>query len=250
MKKVLNIFLMLLFFAHCMYGQEERTDNFIAFGASYGVDMPFADLADRFGTSFHAGISLDLFQNKFNGIFSLEGAIIFGENVEEDVLSTLRLNNGAILGADGAYADVFLRERGSYLGISMDKIIIPSKNNSHAGLALGFGVGVLQHKVKLQVESGNTPQFAGDYEKGYDRNSMGLALKQKIGYLNIGKRKSVNYEIALTVSEGFTKQTRSINFDTGQADNKSRFDVLIGIDFKWFIPFNNHSGGGDEEYFY
>lgn len=234
---------------HSLYSQEVRSDNFIAFGANYGIDIPFGDMADRFGSSFHAGISLDLFKKKFNGLISLEGSIMFGDNVREDVLSSLRLSNGAILGSNGAFVDVFLRQRGTYLGLVVDKIIKKRDKNEHSGLFISGGIGIMQHNIRLNIDSNNAPQLDGNYQKGYDRNTMGLALKQKIGFINIGKSKSVNYEIALTVSEGFTKSTRGLDFDTMVKDDKRRIDILIGLDFKWMIPFSVQ-GKAEEEYFY
>lgn len=229
--------------------QEVRSADFIAFGANYGIDVPFGDMADRFGTSFHAGISIDLFKKKFNGIISLEGSIMFGDNVKEDVLSPLRLSNGAILGNNGAFVDVFLRQRGTYVGLVVDKIIKKRKANEHSGLFISGGIGVMQHNIRLNIDSNNAPQIDGNYQKGYDRNTLGLALKQKIGFINIGKVSSVNYQIALSITEGFTKSTRGLNFDTMMKDDKSRIDIIVGLDFKWMIPFSSQ-GKAEEEYFY
>ena len=121
---------------------------------------------------------------------------------------------------------------------------IHNKTNSTGG-----GLGIMQHNIRLNIDSNNAPQFDGDYQKGYDRNTLGLALKQKIGFINIGKTKSVNYEIALTITEGFTKSTRGLDFDTMIKNNNSRIDILIGLDFKWMIPLSIQ-GREEEEYFY
>jgi len=249
MKTYIFTIITFLLSTQAINSQEVRSDNFIAFGANYGIDVPFGDMADRYGRNFHAGISIDLFRKKLNGIISLEGSIFFGDNVKEDVLSPLRLTNGSILGSDGAYVDVFLRQRGTYLGITVDKIIIPSKSNKHSGLSIAGGLGIMQHNIRLNIDSNNAPQFDDNYQKGYDRNSLGLALKQKIGFINIGKTKSVNYEIALSITEGFTKSTRGLDFDTMLKNDNSRIDILIGLDFKWMIPLSIQ-GREEEEYFY
>jgi len=241
--------LLICLFAQKSVAQEIRESNFIAFGANYGIDIPFADMSDRFGTNFHAGISLDLFKKKLNGLISFEGSILFGDNVKEDVLSPLRISNGAILGTDGAFVDVFLRQRGTYIGVTIDKIIIPMVKNKHSGLSLSGGIGVMQHNIRLNIDSNNAPQLSGDYGKGYDRNTLGVALKQKIGFINIGKTKSVNYQIALTITEGFTKLTRGVNFDTMLPDGDTRLDIIVGLDFKWMIPLSSQ-GSAEEEYFY
>jgi hypothetical protein len=166
----------------------------------------------------------------------LEGGLLFGDNVREDVLAPLRLDNGRILGSNGSLADVFLRQRGVALGVYANKIILPIKKNPKAGFAIGLGFGMIQHNIRIQDDSNNATQFSGNYSKGYDRNTMGPYIKQAIKYLHIGKSKSVNYEIALTFNQAFTKNTRAVNFDTQLPDDTRRLDVLIGLSAKWYLP--------------
>jgi hypothetical protein len=218
-------------------GQDDyRQENFIAVGFSYGVDIPFGELADRFGSNFRAAVSVDFFDAKKKLLWGLEGGILFGDNVREDVVAPLRLSNGRIIGNNGQLADVFLRERGTFIGLYASKVLVPAKENPHAGLAFGLGVGLLQHNIRIQDELRNASQFTGDYDKGYDRNTLGPYIKQVLKYQNIGRKKTVNYELALTITEGFTKNTRSINFDTQLPDNDRRLDILVGLSAKWFIP--------------
>ena len=218
-------------------GQDDyRQENFIAVGFSYGIDIPFGELADRFGSNFRATVSVDLFNAEKKLLWGLEGGILFGDNVREDVIAPLRLDNGRIIGNNGQLADVFLRERGTFLGLYASKVLLAAKENPHAGLALGLGVGLLQHNIRIQDELRNASHFSGDYDKGYDRNTLGPYIKQVLKYQNIGKKKTVNYELALTITEGFTKNTRSINFDTKLLDNDRRLDILVGLSAKWFIP--------------
>lgn len=215
--------------------QEEREFDFTGFSFDYGINIPAGDISDRFGSFFHAGIALDLFKKKFNGLIRLEGNIFFGDQVDEDVLASQRGSNGQILGFDGRYADVFLRMRGAYAGLMVNKMIISSKDNKYSGFSAGLGLGWMQHKIRLQVDSNNAPQFSGDYQKGYDRNSVGPALKQNFSYLHIGKNKSVNYQISLYLIEAFTSNTR-FNFDTGMKDDSGQLDLVIGLDLRWILP--------------
>ena len=145
-------------------------------------------------------------------------------------------DSGRILGSNGNLADVFLRERGVAFGLYASKIIIPGRENPKAGIALALGFGVLQHNIRIQVDTNNAPQFAGDYGKGYDRNALGPYLKQSIKYLHIGKSRTVNYEIALNFNQGFTKNTRGVNFDTQLPDDSTRLDILVGLSAKWYLP--------------
>ena len=219
------------------YSQDDyRKENFAGLGFGYGIDIPMADMADRFGTNFRATFSVELYNARFNGTYGIEGGILFGDNVNEDVLAASRLDNGRILGSNGSLADVFLRQRGVVLGIYGSKIIVPRRSNPKAGLAIALGFGMIQHNIRIQDDTNSAAQFSGDYSKGYDRNTMGPYIKQAIKYLHIGKRRSVNYEIAITFNQAFTKNTRAINFDTQMADNSKRLDILVGLSAKWFLP--------------
>ena len=224
-------------FGDNLTGQEEsRTKNFAGLGISYGIDFPSGDMADRFGTSFHAGLSIDFFRSKWKGNFGIEGYIHFGDNVKEDIFSPLRTESGRILGNDGQLAEVFARQRGISLGLYTNKVLVPLKNNPMAGLSGFFGLGIMQHKIRIQDDRGNAGQFSGDYVKGYDRYSIGPYLKQGIEYLHIGKNKSLNYSVSLFITEGFTKGKREVNFDNQLSDQESRFDLLIGLNVKWYLP--------------
>jgi len=222
-----------------------KDSNFLGLGFSYGIEFPAADLGNRFGSFFNAGLSLDLFSHSFNGIFSLEGHIFFGNNVNENVVEPLQLETGAVLGNDGGYADLFLRMRGTYLGIYAKKIIIKRASNPQSGLALGLGIGLIEHRVRLTVETGNAPQFDGEYAKGYDRFSMGPALKQTIDYLCIGKNKNLNFSAGLTFMQGFTSAQRPLDFDTKLKDESSRFDLSIGLNLKWYLPLKDTKPAGE-----
>lgn len=229
--------------------EEASIPNFIAFGIQYGVDIPAADLADRYGHSYHVSTSVDIYNSTWNGMFGLEGSIQFGNNVKEDVLANIRSSTGAILGFNSQPADVFLRRRGFYVGLYANKILIKSRKNRSSGLNLGVGAGLLQHNIRLQDDSNSATQLRDDYVKGYDRLTRGPALKQSLSYLHIGESRSVNYSIGISIIEGFTESVRSINFDTGLSAAGRRTDLLISLEGKWFIPLKN-TGQRSKEIFY
>jgi len=224
---------------------EARSADFWGVSFAYGIDFSAGDMADRYGQHFHANMAIDLFKLKWNGIIRLEGALFFGDNVNEDVLSPYRNETGSILGNDGSYADVFLRQRGTYLGVMLNKVLLPLRQNPHAGLTAGLGFGLYQHNIRFNVDSNNAPQVEGDYGKGYDRNSIGPALKQNIGFMSIGKNKNVNYEVALSITEGFTRNNRPVNFDTGTKEDDRRLDIVIGLEFRWIIPLKDKQEPGE-----
>ena len=235
------------FFTHAQ-DAEVREGDFFGVGISYGLIKPTGDLGQRFGTNFQASLSVDWFKDKLNGSFGLEGYILFGDGVKEDVLAPLRLENGAILGVDGRYADVFLRMRGNYLGAYFKKIVLPLKSNRRSGLALSAGLGMLQHKIRVQVDTNNAPNLVGNYQEGYDRHTVGPALKQGISYTHVGKSNGVNFAVNFEITEGFTKNKRALNFDTLEADDDGKLDIIMGLNFKWFIPLKDQRP--PEEIFY
>jgi len=231
---IVSLFLTLSPLANCQ--EEIRESNFIGISFHYGLNRPTADLGDRFGSFFNSGGSIGRFNHKTKSIIGLEAEVLFGENVKENVVENLQLDNNAFLGNDGGYADVFLRMRGTYVGLYYNKVLKSRKELKHAGFAVGLGVGMLQHKIRLNVESLNAPQFEGEYAKGYDRNSIGPALKQSIQYLHIGRYNSPSFAVEFEIMEGFTKNTRPINFDTKLKDDESRLDMNLRLNIKWYLP--------------
>jgi len=218
-----------------------NTYNVITLNVNYGFHNPAGDLSNRFGTNFSVGGGLDLITEKKNLIFGLKGNNIFGNSVKEDVVASLRDRDGFIIGSIGAgeatYAQVFLRERGFYLGGHFGKLIPLSKKNKRAGLRLTFGVGLLQHKVSIQDENNNADQLQGDLIKGYDQLTNGLAFEQFIGYQQLNRKTGINFFAGFELTEGFTRNRRSINFATQSPDLVNRFDVLLGFRVGWSLTF-------------
>lgn len=223
--------------------------GFLAFGATYGIDFPAADLSERYGSNFHAAVSIDIWNPKLRGFWGIEGELHFGDKVKENILASATTSEGTILGSNGQVADIFLRRRGSYIGIYANRNFISFGSDKSTGLNIGLGLGIMQHNIRIQDDTDNAAQFKGDYLKGYDRNTRGPALKQTIGIQKAGgKNANMNYSIGLSITEGFTKQLRSVNFDTGVVNEGSRLDVLIALEATWYLPLRRFTES--EEIFY
>lgn len=229
-----------------------NTENFLNIGMTnlsfgYGIEFPFGDMKDRFGKNLKFTLGAERMTTS-NWIFGLEFSYMFGDTVKEDVLSSLRLLNGEILGSDNAYADAFTRERGLFLGVNVGKII-PFRKKSRSGLRITAAAGLLTHYVRIQDEANSLPQLEGDYLKGYDRLTRGLAFRQFVGYQHVTENKRVNFYIGLEFTQGFTSNIRAVNFDTGlPASSSGRFDGLVGLKAAWILPFFDDFV--DEEVFY
>jgi hypothetical protein len=201
---------------------------------SFGAHLPGADLADRFGLDGAYGGGLD-FMTANNYFLGVEGHAIFGQEVKEDPLAILRTPDGFIIGNDRALSAVQLRMRGFYAGGTIGKLITFSENRQ--GLRVALGAGWLQHKIRVQDDDRTLTQITGEYAKGYDRLTGGLALNQFVGWQKLGKMKRSNFMIGLEFNQGFTQTRRDWDFSTRQKLSGRRIDLRFGIKAAWTLPF-------------
>lgn len=237
------ILLFLLYFSVPIRAQDAPPGLLLNF--SYAAQWPGGDLSDRFGQNFSLGLGGEFITKKKHLLLGLEGNYLFGDQVKTNVLANLQTPEGFIIASDKSYANVFLRERGFYLGGRLGKIFGLSPNNPRSGLRVTLGAGLLQHKIRVQDDPTRfVPQLAGDYKKGYDRLTNGLTLKQFIGYQHLDPNGRINFFAGFEIMEGFTQSRRDFDFDTRRADTENRFDLLWGIRLGWVLPFY-FSGGED-----
>lgn len=157
----------------------------------YGFHFPGGDLADRFGNAGTLGGGVDfIFKNNF--FAGIDGHYLYGTNVKEDPLEPIRTDSGFIIGNDLGIASVVLRERGYYLGGQVGKIFTFG-GQKRAGLRVTVGGGWLLHKIRVQDDARSLTQITGDYGKGYDRLTSGIALNEFLGYQFLGKSRTVNF---------------------------------------------------------
>jgi len=236
----------------CAQNQRKNTYTALVTNISYGVHLPVGDLADRFGANFSIGGGLELLTERHNWILGIKGNNLFGTTVKEDVLASLRDADGFILGnnsnGQGGYAIVALRERGFYIGGHIGKLWNVSKKNTRSGIRVTLGAGLLQHKVRIQDESGTVQAVKGDYIKGYDQLSNGLALEQFIGYQHLSTNRGLNFFAGIELTEAFTQNRRAVNFATQAKDTTQRKDVLVGFRIGWSLPI--YIGERSEDLFY
>lgn len=212
---------------------------------SYGFQSPGGDLIDRFGNNSALGLGVEWITEESNWIFGLQGQFLFGNNVNEDVLAPLRTDEGFLIGNDRRPADLQLRQRGWYVGGEVGKILSLSDVNPRLGIRVSLGAGVLQHKIRIQEDpERSVPQTLGDYEKGYDRLSNGIAFKQFIGYQQLSLNRRINVIAGVEIIEAFTQSRRDFNFDTRSADTEMRLDLLFGFRVGVILPF--YFGFGEE----
>ncbi len=199
----------------------------------FGLGLPGADLAKRFGLAGNAGIGID-FITANNWIVGCESFLLFGSSLKEDPLSILRLPDGTIIGKDMLLADVALRERGLYVGGRVGRLFATEKRRS--GLRLTLGAGVLRHRIRVQDNTQTVAQLTGDYTKGYDRLTSGPALNQFIGWQQLSKNRRNNWIIGLEFNQGFTNTLRDWDFSTQRKLDAPRVDLQFNLRVAWTLP--------------
>lgn len=215
-----------------------QTDgSLLMFNIDYATALPAGDLSERFGAHSEVGIGMDFITSKGGIIIGMAGNILYGTQVKEDVLVNLRTADGFIIANDRDPASIQLRERGWYMGGHVGKIFSFTENDK-SGIRFTLGVGLLQHKVRIQDDPERTvAALSGDYRAGYDRLTNGLALRQFIGYQYLSNNQRINFRVGVEFTQGFTQSRRSFDFDTRITDDKMRRDLILGFKLGWTLPF-------------
>jgi hypothetical protein len=205
------------------------------FTVSMAYQWPGADMADRFGTSGSPALGFYI-KSKTNWYYGLKGMYIFGNKVTEPgLMSNLRTNNGEVLDDQGQVAVLFIQERGFGLHAEGGRLFNFIGPNPNSGLLLTAGIGMLQHKIRIEHQTNPIAQLEGDYQKGYDRLSNGLSFDQFLGYFHMSNNRLINFFIGVEAYQAFTQSRRNLNFDTQETDHTKRFDVLLGLRAGWCV---------------
>lgn len=239
------IFFLGILTSYSLHAQVSIRDSSVAFGMfniEYSLNAPGGDFADRFGLTNALGASIGWkLPNNFYALVGARG--IFGSQVKDSVgwnIMTLVYSvnkntyDGLIPGSDGKLTEVRFWERGLVIPLTVGKIFpVFSKMNPNSGLYVEGGFQYFRHKIHFEVIGSDAPALDKQYRKGYDRLSYGLGLVQGFGLRYFSSNKLVNFHIGMEFSQNFTKNRRSINFDTGQTDFPNRVDLLYGIKAGW-----------------
>ena len=204
-------------------------------GVHLGGQVPFKDLAERFGPNLNAGGSF-MIKTKKNWVFGIESNYFFGRNVKEDVLSQLKNADGFMIDNEGYPADVRVTERGIGIHLFAGRVFKLASNNPNSGLMVNIGFGYLQHKIKLYDAAQKIAAIKGNLSHGFDRLSAGFSLTQFVGYLFLSENRLLNFYAGVEFYEAFTTSIRKLNYDTGLPDHRPRIDGLTGFRVGWILP--------------
>jgi hypothetical protein len=214
---------------------------------SYAFQFPGGDMADRFGVNSNVGLAA-IYKNKKNWFYGGQWSFMFGDKVKENtMLLGIATADSFVIDQEGTYAQIRFYERGmnlSFYGGKLFPVLSPNKNS---GILLMGGLGGIYHKIRIEDVGNRAPQLRGDYKKGYDRLTGGLAVSEFVGYWFMSKSRLVNFYGGFDLSQNFTKSMRSWNIDQMAADTKQRTDLLYGFRVGWVLPLYKRQ---ERQYYY
>lgn len=234
--KLALIFFAFLFMSIDGFAQSEGPALRSHISFEYGGQIPMADMKDRFGSNFNLGSQFEILHTRNLWLAGIKGYYLFGNTVKEDVISSLRTPTGEIIGNDGGPATIGLRERGFFIGPYIGKIFSFNPKRPQAGIKIQFGAGLLQHHVRIQDDTRSIVQLSGEYRKGYDRLSNGLAGYAFVGYQHLDPAKRINFLAGFDLTAGSTQSRRDYDFNLMMKDETKRTDILVGFRVGWILP--------------
>jgi hypothetical protein len=230
-------FVIFIQFISAAQSANENGGDILGFHFTVGANIPGADLADRFGISSQFGLMADYKFDKSEWFSGLNFNYYYGSQVNEDVLSTLRTEQGFIIGINSELASVFLRQRGYYIGVLGGKVFHFKDPNYRSGIRLAVGAGLMRHWVRLLDDTNSVPQIKNEYKKGYDRLTGGLQIQENIAYQIMSNNHRLNFILGFEFSQGFTSSMRDVQFDSGITIFPNRLDLRYALTFTWTLPF-------------
>lgn len=202
---------------------------------SYSPQIPGGDFGKRFGLTNNIGLNFGIKTAK-NWQFEFEGNFLFGNKIKEDsLLDFLRTNEGYIIDKYGEAVNVLIYERGFIESIMVGKLFPFGGVNLNSGIITKLGVGFMHHKIRIENQDDKVAALTKANLVYVDRLTMGIALKQYIGYQYFSNRKLINFNIGLEFTEGFTQGMRDYQFGYG-AYREHRKEFLMGIRAGWIFP--------------
>ncbi|MBC7426331.1 MAG: hypothetical protein H7321_07330 [Bacteroidia bacterium] len=220
--------------AICSYGQKQAIQvyssrNIFTFNFMFGQQFPLADLKERFGSCPTVGVSV-AYKTPSNWQFEAGLSSFYGSRVKENTMfDSLTGPSGDLIDANGQLAVIRLYERGFHVFAGGGRLFNFGNNNQNSGLLLTGGLGFMQHKIKFTYFKDILPQLDKDMYKGYDRLTNGLMLRQWVGYQRMDPHQRFNFFVGFEILEGFTKNRRSLNYDTRVRDNRNRLDMTLSF---------------------
>ncbi|MFM2385623.1 MAG: hypothetical protein RL660_380 [Bacteroidota bacterium] len=208
----------------------------LLFNAQFNGDQPILDYAKRFGTCAKIGSSIYRKSTK-NYIVGVRMDFIFGNSIKEDSMTwNLYNKSGNMIDNNGIQRNPGLFQRGYQVGVDLGKIFDVWQVNPNSGVIWLSSYGFMQYRINMYDQDNGFAQFAGEYEKGYDRLTNGLYTEQMLGYTYLSKSKAVNVTAGLTFCYASTGGRRTWLYDVNRSGLDKRQDGTVGFKFIWHVP--------------
>lgn len=231
----MKYFIFFMFSAFMACAQIDSAIRIPLVGVHFGGQLPMADLNKRFGPNLVSGLSFTM-KSKKNWLYGARFDYMYGRNVKEDVLKSLKTPEGYVVDNAGFPADLRVSERATAFYLFGGKVLPLASANPNSGLMVTLGAGYLEHKINLYDAQKQIAAIKDNLKYGYDRLSVGFSVSQFVGYLFLSENRMLNFYFGVDCSQSFTKSVRKINYDTGLSDTGRRLDILTGLRFGWILP--------------
>ena len=218
---------------------QKKKQNAFPFG--YIHQLPIGDLAERFGDNSSIGCSF--FTEKGNNLFyEIQGNYLFGNNVKDStIFDNLATSTGAIIGADGQYANINLMERGFDVHLMLGYAFHTNESDL-SGFYLSGGIGFLQHQIFIDTKNQNVPQLDEEYKKGYDRLTSGVSTKWEASYKYYSPNGKFQMYTGINMTLAYTKNRRPYLFDQMEySPTEMSLDKLLGVNIGIIIPIHRRN---------
>jgi len=251
MLKRFSVLLIAVFIAVQSFAQLDARDTtvaaFIPYFA-YAFQMPGGDLANRYGNNSTIGGGL-FYKTEKNFLFSADVNFIFGNDIKnaDTIMSMVETSGGHIIDGNGVFAQYALYERGYSINVRFGKIFRVLNPNPNSGILVMGGAGYIIHRMKIDNQYRTAPQISGDYAKGYDRLTGGIAFNEFIGYFFMGRTRVLNFYGGFEFYQAFTRNKRDYIFDQMKKDNNRYLDLFYGFKIGWMIPIYSRT---PDKYYY
>lgn len=200
------------------------------------LQTPKGDLEEFFGPNTNIGCSFG-WKNQKNNTIELEYNFIHSKNVKKlSIIEHLLNSQGWIIDQYGEQNLYLMYHRGGQLSLDLGKIINWIGPNPNCGVHFKTGFGAMYHKIRIENENNTIPQLSQQHLKYYDRLTIGVLLKQYIGYHHMNNNKLVNFTIGIEIIEGFTRGVRDYQIDLMGPYLDKRMDIYIGLRGGWIFP--------------
>lgn len=204
--------------------------------ATYSLQVPLADMQERFGLNSTIGGSVG-FKMKKNFILGFEGGYMFGRIVKDPgQFDAITVDGVNLISPDGTLRSIQTSQRGFQLKGYIGKIFAFKNPNYNSGILFTLGFGYIQHKIRIEVIEGDVPFLNNEYKKGYDRLAGGFMMAPFLGYQYMSLNKRINIYAGVEFIAGFTQNLRRWNYDTNTSAEGSRRDMLIAFKAGWILP--------------